>query len=249
MKYRLLIFAVLTVFLMSFVARAATKFSDGNALPVSKLLKTGYVQSTPGSVVQAGLTDGMEVTFNSVSTVTDIMCARLRPMSSFRHYECDQPYGYNYDDYGYYQGEDGYPEGFVTGPNEWWIGNQPYLPYYGYNPPTVDGYYPPYAYSSMNNGYGYGYNGYGYNGYPSASGIVPAPPLASPPAYIPTFTTPVPPAPLRIRVTGRGIVTQRDPHFQLFYVPQPPNYLTTGSAIYQIPQQYYNYYYPPVGRR
>ncbi|HEY3378950.1 MAG TPA: hypothetical protein VGL77_15800, partial [Armatimonadota bacterium] len=199
-------------------------------------LQKDYTNPTPGGATQtAVLPDTVPLTIaKPASTVTYQVQMRVRPVDP-------TPFAYG----GYY-GADGnyYPyasgdysrEGFVTEPQNWWIGNQPYLPYYGYNPPTTDGYYPPYAYNTAP---------VRFRGYNNYNQIVPAPPLVSPPAYIPAFTTPVPPAPLQIEVTPHGIITRRDPHFQLFYVPQPPNYLTTGSAIYQMPQQSFYYGYPP----
>lgn len=79
------------------------------------------------------------------------------------------PYGYLPGDY--------LREGFLTEKGNWWIGNQPLVPYYGYNPPTSNGYYPPYL------GYGMIPGATGNNIYLSNFGqIVPAPPLDSPPA-------------------------------------------------------------------
>jgi len=104
---------------------------------------------------------------------------------------------------------------------------QPYQPYYGYNPP-------------------YAYNGIGSGGYGSNYGqIVPAPPFVAPPAYIPSFTEPIPPQPMIVEITPHGIIRRPDPHFQLEIIPLPPNYLTTGSAIYQTPSPYYYGPYPP----
>ena len=117
------------------------------------------------------------------------------------------------------------PNAFITPPG-YWFGTQPYLPYYGYNQP--------YAYNGMGSGYG---SGYGQS--------VPAPLLASPQAYIPTFTEPIPPQPLIVQETPYGIITRPDPNFQLMIVPRPPNYLTTDSAIYQTPSPYYYGPYPP----
>lgn len=139
----------------------------------------------------------------------------------------NQPAAPPYRSYDYIYGQAPL-DGFLVGPNEWWIGNEPYLPYYGYNPPTVNGYYPPYA---MPYYYGSGY--YDGGGYP----ILPAPPLVTPPVVVPPIIArPVSPAVISIRrAPGGGWIISRDPHFQLLYVPPYPDYLTAGSAYYPTP--------------
>jgi hypothetical protein len=139
------------------------------------------------------------------------------------------PPQYNrYDDETYhYQAQ---PNGFLIEPDDWWIGNEPYLPYYGYNPPTVNGYYPPYISSYYYNGYG---SYYGSGGYP----IVPAPPLVTPPVVVPPLMArPVPPPVYNIRrARGGGWIISRDPHFQRLFIQPYPDYLTGGSAYYPTP--------------
>lgn len=241
---RYLVFTALLLLALEVGSQGFAQSTADDVQTLPKSLRKDYTASAPGSMTSAVLSEEQTGQAVPASTVTTIIQVPLRPMPPPSPNTAGTYYYYN----GYIPG-DYSREGFMTEQNglqmqsNWWIGNQPYLPYYSYNPPTINGYYPPYAYS---NGYQGGYgNNYGYGGFRSSTGIVPAPPLASPPAYIPAFTTPVMPAPLNIRVTGHGIITQRDPHFQLFFVPQPPNYLTTGSAIYQVPQQFYNYNYPP----
>lgn len=125
------------------------------------------------------------------------------------------------------------PPGAVeTAPGEWWIVQQPYYPYTGYNPPVSQGYYPPYP----SGGY---YDQYGR--------YFPAPPLVTPPTYIPPLQArPVSPPPLRIRrLPGGGYLYERDPHFYLYAVPQGPDYLTNGMTAYVPPPYPYYYPYPP----
>lgn len=228
-KYLMLV--ALTAFLLMNVKTLDAAEATTPATPDLVQVKQGMLAKAPGPVA-ATLRDGQEAR-PTYANVTYQLRMPLQPVP--RDYG-RRSYG-PYDDfyyYGYIPG-DYSREGFLTEPGNWWIGNQPYLPYYGYNPPTTDGYYPPYAYNNYSSGYGYGG---GYSGR-TGNSIVPAPPLASPPAFVPPFIQPVAPAPLRIRSTGHGFVTERDPNFQLFFVPQPPNYLTTGSAIYPVPQTYY----------
>ena len=146
----------------------------------------------------------------------------------------DQPYLYGYD----YAS----PEGFTVPLGNWWIGDQSYLPYYGFNPPTYPGYtdeagmpyYPPYG-----------------------NGAVPSPLLAQPNIVVPPLlATPLAPPPIDLTMLpGGGVGISRDPHFYQFSVPSYPDFLTNGSAIYPSPRYYYPpypypYYYPyPRGRR
>jgi len=147
------------------------------------------------------------------------------------------------------------PEGFVIYPGNWWIGNQPYLPYYGYTPSTAPGYppdaitpyYPPYA--SGNGGYPNGIP-MGYLGGQS----VPSPLLASPSVVVPPLlANPVAPPPIEITpLPEGGYSVRRAPNFYLYSVPQYPNFQTSGSAIYPNPQFYYPpypYYLPIPSRR
>ena len=135
---------------------------------------------------------------------------------------------YDYDQYYYYYFDEVTGDGFFIGPDDWWIGNQPYLPYFGYNPPTVDGYYPPYAGSGYGNYDGY----YGRDNYP----ILPAPPLVTPPVMVPPLIArPVTPAPLRFGRRNGGWYIERDPRFQRVLIPRYPDFLTGGSAYYPTP--------------
>ena len=111
---------------------------------------------------------------------------------------------YQYFSYGYPMVT---PEGFIVAPGNWWLGDQPYLPYAGYGQP------------------------------------IPSPLLVSPSVVVPPlFASPVMPAPTEITpLPNGGYSIARAPNFQLYSVPQYPNFLTTGSAMYPTPQ----FYYPP----
>ena len=224
MKNQLMLALLVMILVDGVYAQSVTSATVDVTQPTAKRLTKEYAP-TPGLMRSAVYIEvAPAISSTSVSNVTDEMSMRLGPLV---------PQVYSYGNGGFNLPDNYTDEGFITPPGRW-FGNQPYLPYYGYNPPTTTGSYPPYAYNAA-----YGYGPWGYGSYGQ---IVPAPLLASPPALVPYFTTPVMPPPLDIATTPFGIMTRRDPNFQLFFVPQPPNYLTTGSAIYQTPPPFY---YPP----